>query len=132
MKKFFVAISAFVYIISSTGATMHMHYCMGKLADWGFGQNDSKTCSKCGMEKSSEKDNGCCRDEQKFVKNDTVQQTAEAGLLLTHLTSIAVPVSFIEIPLPRFSYATEENPLFHVPPRTGGVAVYIRNCVFLI
>ena len=58
MKKFVAVILALVYIGTSTGANIHMHYCMGKLADWGLGDNKSKTCSKCGMEKSDEKDNG--------------------------------------------------------------------------
>jgi hypothetical protein len=51
MKKLIVAILSLLYICTSTGATVHMHYCMGKLADWDFGHNTSKTCSGCGMKK---------------------------------------------------------------------------------
>jgi len=105
---------------------------MGKLADWGIGKNDSKTCGKCGMEKANEKDNGCCKDEHKFVKGHTDQKIVQAGFQLIQLSSVALPVSFIEIPLPYFSSVTEQNALSHAPPRTSGVAVYIRNCVFLI
>ncbi len=79
MKKIIVAILALLYITTSTGATIHMHYCMGELADWGIGLNDSKTCGKCGMDKSDEKDNGCCNDEQKQVKLETDHQ--KAGLI---------------------------------------------------
>lgn len=132
MKKFLITILAFVYITSSTGASIHMHYCMGKLADWGIGKNDSKICGKCGMEKANEKDNGCCKDEHKFVKGHTDQKIVQAGFQLIQLSSVALPVSFIEIPLPYFSSVTEQNALSHAPPRTSGVAVYIRNCVFLI
>jgi hypothetical protein len=132
MKKFIVAILALVYITTSTGATLHMHYCMGQLADWGLGQNKSKTCGKCGMDKSEEKDNGCCKDEFKLVKNDTDQKASEAGFKLIQLITVALPVSFVEIPSVNFPSVTEENPISHAPPRTGGVAVYIRNCVFLI
>ena len=132
MKKFLLTILAFVYISSSTGASIHMHYCMGKLADWGIGQNDTKTCGKCGMDKADEKNNGCCKDEHKFVKSHADQKTVQAGLQLILLASIAIPVSFIEIPLPSFSSLTEQNPVSHAPPRSAGVAVYIRNCVFLI
>lgn len=132
MKKFILTILAFVYISSSTGASIHMHYCMGKLADWGIGQNDSKACGKCGMEKAGEKDKGCCKDEHKFVKGNTDQKAVEAGLQSIQLTSVALPVSYIEIPVPYFSSVTEQNPLSHAPPRSAGVAVYIRNCVFLI
>ena len=130
MKKFIVAIFSIFYLAISCGFTVHMHYCMGKLADWDLGHNKSKTCSKCGMEKSKEKDNGCCKDEQKFVKNVTDQKIAEAGLQMAKV--LTLPVSFIEIPTIDFHVVTEENPVSHAPPRSGVIAVYIRNCVFLI
>ena len=132
MKKISVIILALVYISTSTGAMLHMHYCMGKLADWDLGHNKSKVCSKCGMEKSDEKDNGCCKDEHKFLKNDTDQKTAEAGFQLMQYVAVSLPVVFIEIPSTNFPSVTEENPISHAPPRSGGVAVYIRNNVFLI
>jgi len=132
MKKFITAILAILYLGTSSGATIHMHYCMGKLADWGLGHNKSKTCGECGMEKSDEKDNGCCKDEHKFVKNDTDQKIAEAGFQMMQLISAALPVSFFEIHGNNISSLTEENPISHAPPRSGGVAVYIRNCTFLI
>lgn len=132
MKKCISILLAVLYIGTSTGATLHMHYCMGKLADWGIGHDDSKTCGKCGMEKSNEKPNGCCRDEFKFIKNDTDQKTAEAGIQLMHIVAMALPVSFVEIAAIGFPSVTEENPISHAPPRSNGVAVYIRNCVFLI
>lgn len=132
MKRFLVTILALVYISSSTGASIHTHYCMGKLADWSMGQKDSKTCGLCGMEKNNKEDNGCCRDEHKFVKSDTDQKTAQAGFQFVQITSLALPVSLIAIPLPHSSSVTAQNPVSHAPPRGAGVAVYIRNRVFLI
>ncbi|MBK6990322.1 MAG: hypothetical protein IPH34_00120 [Chitinophagaceae bacterium] len=84
------------------------------------------------MEKSDEKDNGCCKDEHKFIKNDTDQKAAEAGFQMIQLFATAIPVSFVEIPSADFPTVTEENPISHAPPRSGGVAVYVRNCTFLI
>ena len=132
MKKLVIALLAFLYICTSTGTMVHMHYCMGKLADWGLGHDKSKTCGKCGMEKSDEKDNGCCKDEHKFIKNDAVQKTAEAGLQMLQVVAVALPVSFIEIPSKDFPSVTDENPIRHAPPRSSSVAVFIRNCIFLI
>lgn len=132
MKKFITVILAFLYLSTSTGATVHMHYCMGKLADWGLGHNKSDTCRKCGMEKSKAKDSGCCKDEHKFIKNDADQKTAEAGLQLMQVIAASLPLSFIEIPSNDFLTVAKENPISHAPPRTGDKAVYIRNCVFLI
>ena len=132
MKKPLVTIFAFFYLIISSGFTVHMHYCMGKLADWDLGHHMSKTCPKCGMKKSEEKDNGCCKDEHKFIKNNTDQKNGEAGFQLIPLIAAAFPVSFVDILSVNFPSETEDNPISHAPPRSSGVAVYIRNCVFLI
>ncbi len=132
MKKFLIAIVAFLYMSASTGATLHLHYCMGKLADWGLSHNKSGKCGKCGMEKTDEKDNGCCKDEQKFFKNDTEQKTTEQYLYRIQLITVANPASFLNIQTLLFSFITDENPLNHPPPRQNGLAAYIHNCVFRI
>jgi hypothetical protein len=132
MKKLIVAIVALLYISTSTGATLYIHYCMGKQAGWGFGDNKSKACGGCGMDKTDEKDNGCCRDEHKFLKNDSDQKITAVGFQMIQLMAVALPVSSIEMYSTDFVSVTEENPVSHAPPRTSGVAVYIRNCVFLI
>jgi hypothetical protein len=132
MKKLIVSILAILYIGTSTGATLNLHYCMGKLADWGLGHSSSKTCGKCGMEKSNVKKSGCCSDEEKFIKNTEDQKTAESGFQSLGLVSVGLPVSYIEFYLYKFPSVTEENPRSHAPPRSNSVAVYIRDCVFLI
>jgi hypothetical protein len=132
MKKIIVAILALVYISTSVGATVNVHYCMGKLAGWGFGHEESNTCGKCGMEKSVKKDTGCCKDENKFLKNDNDQKTAESAFQIFQSIAVAIPVSFYEIPSAGIPSVTEENPISHAPPQRNGIAVYIRNCVFRI
>ena len=132
MKKFITAILAVLYLGTSTGATIHMHYCMGKLADWGLGHNKSKTCGKCGMEKSNEKDNGCCKDEHKFLKDDSAQKVTESNLQLMQLMATALPSAYIQLPELALPSLTEESPNSNAPPRTQAVPVYIRNCVFRI
>lgn len=132
MKKVLIAIFALVYISTSVGATVQMHFCMGKLADWGLVSNESKTCGKCGMEKSAKKSNGCCKDEHKFVKNDTDQKVTETAFQMAHAIALALPVSFFEIPATELKTLSEQTPTSNAPPKSNGVAVYIRNCVFLI
>jgi len=132
MKKLIVAIVALLYISTSTGAPLYLHYCMGKPAGWGFGANNSKTCGGCGMENSEEKDNDCCQDEHTFLKNDSDQKATTIGFQMIHLLAMALPVSSLEMSSSDFLSVTEENVVSHAPPRTIGVAVYIRNCFFLI
>lgn len=132
MKKFIVAVLALLYISTSIGATVHVHYCMGKLAAWGLGHKETTSCGKCGMGQSLKKDNGCCKDENKFIKNNADQKGAEAVFQTVLSVAIALPVAIFELPAVAISTATEEHPISHAPPHDSGVAVYIRNCFFLI
>lgn len=132
MKKVIVTILSVLYLTSTTGASLHLHFCMGKLADWNLVNKESKTCSKCGMDKSDEKLNGCCKDENKFFKNISDQKISETGFQFIKLLAAAFPVTFFEIPVDGFSSVKEKNPFSHAPPRSNDVAVYIRNCIFLI
>ncbi len=132
MKKFVLAILAIVYISTSIGVTVHVHYCMGKLAEWGVGHKESSSCGKCGMEQSIKKGNGCCKDENKFIKNNADQKSAEAAFQNFQSVAVALPVSFIELPAVNIFSVTEENTSSHAPPQDSGVAIYIRNCVFRI
>ncbi|MEO6232530.1 MAG: hypothetical protein ABJB11_22250 [Ferruginibacter sp.] len=132
MKKFITAILAILYLGTSSGATIHLHYCMGKLANWDLNPIESKTCPKCLMEKSSKDSDGCCKDEQKFVKNNNDHKSTETIYQFGQLSIIALPVSFIEIPSVQYDSLTESHPVSHAPPGANSVAVYIRNCVFRI
>ena len=107
MKKFAVAILALVYITTSVGANIHMHYCMGLLADWGLSTSHSKVCSKCGMEKTEGKDKGCCKDKQQFVKNVADQKVAESSIQFTQSFANAISVGFFE---PSINYFSPPHP----------------------
>ena len=87
-----------------------MHYCMGKLADWGLGHKNSKTCGQCGMEKTESKDNGCCKDEYKFLKDDSAQKVTQSNLQLIQLMATALPSAYIQLPEIAFPSLTEESP----------------------
>lgn len=132
MNKFLLTILGILHFVTSTGINMHIHYCMGKTAYLGLGHNQSKICGICGMEKSDEKDNGCCKDEQKFVKNENDQKNVESFNITYNLVIIDLPVTYFSIPDIPVSSVTEQHPVSHAPPRSRGVAVYIRNCTFLI
>ncbi|MEP7376109.1 MAG: hypothetical protein ABI675_22120 [Chitinophagaceae bacterium] len=132
MKKFLIGIVALLYITTSSGAVVHLHYCMGKLAGWDFGENKSKTCGGCGMEKAGEKDNGCCKDEHKFLKNDSDQKTTNSVFALTPIIAVAHPSTFFELPATYFTPIATERPFDYDPSRSGIGCLHIRNCVFRI
>ncbi len=132
MKKIFLVILAFTYFASTSGATLHLHYCMGKMVEWSVSGNEEENCPVCGSDKSKMVEKGCCKDEHKQLKitNDhSITETAFQGLCLM---AVALPVSFIDIPAITFSSITEENPTTNAPPHSSGTPIYKRNCVFRI
>lgn len=132
MKQFILAIIAFVYLGTATGATIHMHYCMGKLISIGLLPGKDDQCNKCGMGKTDAKSKGCCKDEHKQIKIEKDQKTTETAVQTMQAIAVEMPAAAIEIPLNYFSSLTEKSPYGNAPPRSASVAVYIRNCVFLI
>jgi hypothetical protein len=133
MKKFIVCILAILYIGSSTGATVHLHYCMGKLVDQDLGYGKAKKCSKCGAkENNSFCKKKCCKDEHKFIKLDKDQKTAEKAFQLLTSTSLVTPVNFIELPQVQMASIAQEFPACHAPPRSYRVKPYIFLCTFRI
>lgn len=131
MKKFLASILAVLYFATTAGATVHLHYCMGKMVEQNLWHEQKKTCSKCGME-NSQQDNGCCKDEHKQVKVENDHYASAVVFHSMQLASAALPVTFLEIPDIAFSSITEENPTGHAPPRSSGIALYKRICVFRI
>jgi len=128
MKKIIVSILTVLYLFSSTGATIHMHYCMDKLISWDLSGHGNK-CSNCGMEKKGH--GGCCKDQSKFVKNDFDQKVTESMIAGIQFVSSA-PVAFINISENFSSSLSEKYPIIHAPPLISGVDILIRNCVFRI
>jgi len=132
MKKIFLVILAFTYFASTSGAILHLHYCMGKMVEWSVSGNEEENCPVCGSDKGKMVEKGCCKDEHKQLKvtNDhSITETAFQGLWLM---AVAFPVSFIDIPAITFSSITEENPTTNAPPHSTGIPIYKRNCVFRI
>ncbi|WP_449619043.1 HYC_CC_PP family protein [Sediminibacterium soli] len=132
MRKLIILILSIVYLNTTVGATIHMHYCMDKLVDWRPWHTTSKKCSECGMEKTHENKKGCCKDEHKQVKLQIDHKAAE-NFQLQQLSLLAVaPACFVLPAAAPVPSVTEQYPISHAPPRCAKTSVYIRNCVFLI
>lgn len=128
MKKIVVSILAVFYLCSSTGATVHLHYCMDKVVNWDLFDKTGDKCGKCGMKK----DGHCCKDEVKFVKNIADQKVAESAIQLIQMVAVAAPAVFNYTSEQYFSSLTQEYPKSHEPSRDNGVGIYILNRVFRI
>ena len=126
MKKILVSILAAFYLASSVGATVHLHYCMDKLINWSLLKADGDKCDKCGMKK----DDGCCKDEHKFVKNSVDQKATESSIEILQSLTATVPVSDFNLS-EFYSSIVHKFPVSHAPP-VSDREIYIRNCVFRI
>ncbi len=73
---------------SAVGATVHIHYCMGKVADYGFVHKEEGRCKKCGM-KNTEQKKGCCKDEVKTYKTNDHKLT-QSSFDISHTPDFVV------------------------------------------
>lgn len=133
MKKFFVLILAILYMGSSTGATFHMHYCMGKLVDVQLWHGGTEKCSKCGTDHNEICERKCCKDEHKTVKLEKDQKATENAINHMQLVAIATPVSYVGLAQQLHVISLiEAYPFSNAPPRSTKVPPHILNCNFRI
>jgi hypothetical protein len=138
MKKVFATILAVIYLSTSMGATVHLHYCMGKLFSWSLLDKDGKNCGKCGMEKSDVSGRcvavagGCCKDRQAHIQLDKDQQTTENSYTFLATTFVALPETMATLPGIYTASYIAGYPTTNAPPEPDKVPLFIRNCHFRI
>jgi|SRR5882757_5941891 len=138
MKKFLATILAIVYLSTSMGTTVHLHYCMGKLVAWGLLDHTSKDCTFCGMQNKPAADEcmvtntGCCRDEQMQIKSSKDVKLSQNSLELAKITVTIADVPYSAWIDPFVISPVLVQSLANGPPLTGDVPVFLRNCNFRI
>lgn len=132
MKKFIVAILSLLYLGTTSGATVHLHYCMGELVEWALVNDSDNACDSCGMEKVKNDGNGCCKDESKQVKIDDDQKVAVSNVkwIKQFGSSPHVYPVFDQVECSGTDKKTTTNS--HAPPVLQTVPLNIRFCCFLI
>ncbi|MBN9349427.1 MAG: hypothetical protein J0H55_01970 [Chitinophagaceae bacterium] len=131
MKKLFAIILATLYVFTSSGATIELHYCMGKLTDQTFMGNESNMCSKCPMQKVH-KAKDCCQTQTKQLKIDNGHYVLDLYSQSAGLNYTALPVTFVEIPSLFSNSSFEDFTLFDDFPRSPHLALFKQNGVFRI
>ncbi len=125
MRNFLVTILALVYLATTTGATLHMHYCMGKIYSVDLIKKEG--CSKCGMAAND----GCCNDELKVIKVKDNHQSITNGISFAPAYAILNNHYNIidQVLYDASSKLTANN---NSPPRSPQKSLCIFNCVFRI
>lgn len=137
MKKLVAGILAILYLTTSMGATIHFHYCMGKLVSWGLVDHESKYCMTCGMARKNSSSPGiskkdCCKDEHKLIRSDKDQMVAstdEPVFKGCPAALVAGSMLFPDIFLSSFAVV---HPRTNAPPQWGQVPLFLRYGNFRI
>ena len=130
MKQFAVTILLVTYFAFSSGATISIHYCMGKFSSWGLEHRNDGLCSRCGMDKNEK--NNCCKDEYKKIQVEKDHKAAENNYDFSSINAL-VPVHHIgngEILYYTPGYQISNT--IHGPPLITDIPVYLFDCTFLI
>lgn len=132
MKKVLTLILAIFYMGTSTGATFHMHYCMGKLVNvqlWH--KEDTKKCNNCEKKEGKTCSRDCCKDEHKTVKLEKDQKASDTTIHLAQQVAI-VTILYNILPREHTISQVEAYPVSISPPRSSKVHPHIFNCLFRI
>ena len=131
MKPIAAVILIILYFVTSTGATLYSHYCMGEIAGSSIWGNTDNKCGKCGMEEQEGEDSGCCNEEAQWIKIDDDQKTNSIQIHVSKLELQAVSFIFFNSSL----FASKSDHTFpgsKAPLRSCELPTYLLNCVFRI
>lgn len=129
MKKFIAIILLVTYFVTSSGATIQLHYCMDKLVDWGFSNKGKDNCSACGMEKKGHK--GCCHEENRIIKVDKNHKATSTSFELLKLYFPLINNTFL-VNEHFFAFnPVTTNPSTNAPP-IRAIPIYLYISVFRI
>jgi len=131
MKKVLVTILAIVYLSTSMGATIHLHYCMGKLASWGLIDHESSKCTQCGMIKKTSASKcmsakmDCCKDEHKQIKTDKDQKLSPSEFFKYNNTVQSFALNKSSVKNIEIFSSTIEYTNTNAPPPLGKLPLFV-------
>ncbi|WP_162902847.1 HYC_CC_PP family protein [Taibaiella koreensis] len=132
MKRILTLLMLLMYSANIVGATVHVHYCMGKFAGWSLSRFEDDRCGRCGMKAKGK--NECCKDVKKEIKLEKEHQRKS-------FQGIAFQLSLAEAVLPAaprylnpaFLLANHSGSTsYRPPPEIRQRELYILYCVYLI
>ena len=130
MKKFLVTILAILYLGTSSGVVVQLHYCMDKFVGYDFHADSHDACTKCGMKKA--KKGHCCKDVSKVIKIQDANQLVKSNIKFLQspiATTNYVAYSYYQTVIPS---NTTKYLVISQPYYRGSVPIYLRNRVFRI
>ncbi|MEI8111445.1 MAG: hypothetical protein WCH59_10685 [Chitinophagia bacterium] len=124
MKRLFALVLSLSFIAASSGASVSIHYCRGKVSSVSLSILPTAAC-KCGKKGKM----GCCKTETRLVKlTDNAKQPAFTTAPEMPVIEWA-PIASQSLLQP-VSIAEAFIPISSSPPGSDQLAIFLRNRVF--
>ena len=130
VKKLVAIFFLVIYSITTLGATIHSHYCMGEYMGSSLPHKAKDKCEKCGMTKAKSK--GCCKDDHKFLSLKREHNQTKASVEIPNFFAETLSPVYITYNIVPVYYNSETVTIFHPPPLIPKQRLHLLNCVFLI
>ena len=128
MKRFLIVIFALLYIGLSSGITLTILHCMGKLVEVGIWQDE--TCNTFGAKHAHK---SCCSTETQFIKISDDQNVDQLQVIKYVPMAIALLFDLRDLyNLPETEQEANIPVHSNTPPEWSGTDRLIHHCTFLI
>ena len=127
VKKFVVIFFSIFYLISSSGISLNVHYCGGKIKHVSIINANEKDC--CGKKKMSKK---CCKDKVAYFKikdNHKSNQFAKVVTPSVKLINAVLPTTSVDFYVNSVHSSIQND---HAPPVIYDNPLYLKHRVLLI
>ena len=132
MKRLLLTLLTVFYLGTSSGAVVHLHYCMGELVNLSLTKSEQSTCGVCGMTKTESSKNSCCKDDSKEVKLDQSKKTNQFVYSFKQVPAIVISNFKSDVYHLALSAQQVQTVYSNAPPERLSVPVFIRNCTYKI
>lgn len=124
-KRSVIIVLAMLYLTTVSGFALNLHYCFNRLASVKV-DAPANSCVKLQSSKMR-----CCKDQKIEIKVKDAHQN-NSPLHWSKFFPIALPVSAFVIFAPAVQDQLIANVTERGPPKTSGLPLFLKNCIFRI
>ena len=124
-KRSVIIVLAMLYLTTVSGFALNLHYCFNQLASVKV-DAPANPCAKLQNNKMK-----CCKDQKIEIKVKDAHQN-NSPLHWSKFFPIALPASAFIIFTPVVQNRVVANVTQRGPPEGPGIALFLRNCTFLL
>lgn len=127
VKRYVAIVLLMLYVITVSGFALNLHYCFNQLASVKV-DAPATTCVRV-LESSKMK---CCKDKHIEIKVKDVHQNNSPLHWSKFFPVASLPVSLFVDFIPSTQNPVAATSAERGPPKTPGVAIFLKNCIFRI